>query len=104
MILILDAFLFFAVSYYLIVDISYLRTYDCVHRGTPDGYINFQEYSQQMAYQTKQADQATHEAARSGNQAAAQQSNYKANALRDLTGQSQYANNFDDLYANYQSF
>ena len=57
-----------------------------------------------MAYQTKQAEQQTHDAARRGNQAQAQKSNYKADALRGLSGQSQKAGNFDDLYANYQSF
>ena len=70
-------------------------------RNTIDGYINFAEYSQQMAYQTKQAEQETYEQARRGNQAEAQRSNYKADALRGLSGETRRADNFDDLYANY---
>lgn len=66
-----------------------------------DGFINFAEYSQQMAYQTKQAEQETYEQARRGNAAEAQRSNYKADALRGLSGETRRADNFDDLYANY---
>ena len=71
------------------------------HAYNTDGYINFAEYSQQMAYQTKQAEQETYEQARRGNQAEAQRSNYKADALRGLTGETRRNDNFDDLYANY---
>jgi len=66
-----------------------------------DGYINFAEYSKQMLLQAKQAETATHTAARKGDDATARKEAYRTQALAGLTGESQRVNNFDDLYEVY---
>jgi len=65
-----------------------------------DGFVSFQEYAQQMALQVKQAEAEQKRAAKAGTNTAA--ANTKANALRGLSGQTQQADGFNDLYAKYR--
>jgi len=65
-----------------------------------DGYVGFQEYSQQMSLQVKKAEAEQKRAAQTGQ--GTQAANTKAKALRGLSGQSTQADNFNDLYAKYR--
>mmetsp|Transcript_11155 Transcript_11155/g.20884 ORF Transcript_11155/g.20884 Transcript_11155/m.20884 type:complete len:261 (+) Transcript_11155:157-939(+) len=78
---------------------DYPRFDDFDHDG--DGYINFSEYTQQMAAQAKKAEQDARRAAQSGSQAAAQKAGVKAQAYQGLSGSGRKVDNFDDLYAQY---
>lgn len=64
-----------------------------------DGYVSFQEYTQQMALQAKKAEQ---EKMNAQTQAAAQKAGYKANALKGLSGDAIKSDSFNDLYASYR--
>jgi len=69
-----------------------------------DGYVGFQEYSQQMKLQAQQAEADQRRAQQSGSgsqQAAAKQ---KVHALKGLAGESKQTDNFNDLYANYRKY
>ena len=67
-----------------------------------DGFVSFAEYSKQMALQAKQADKEQKRAAQNGYGAEAQKARNKANALKGLAGQSNNADSFNDLYAQYR--
>ena len=67
-----------------------------------DGYVSFSEYSKQMALQAKQAEKEQKRAAQNGYGAEAQKAKNKATALKGLAGQSNQADGFDDLYAQYR--
>ena len=67
-----------------------------------NGYINFQEYSQQMAVQAKKAEQDKRRAQQSGSTSQQQKANLKAHAYKGLSGEAKVGNDFDDLYAKYR--
>lgn len=67
-----------------------------------DGYVSFSEYSQQMALQSKKAQQEAVYAAQTGQRAQAQKAGVKAHAYAGLSGGGR-ADNFDDLYALYNT-
>lgn len=67
-----------------------------------DGYVSFTEYSKQMSLQAKQAEKEQKRAAQNGYGAEAQKAKNKATALKGLAGQSNRADGFNDLYAQYR--
>mmetsp|Transcript_19177 Transcript_19177/g.26992 ORF Transcript_19177/g.26992 Transcript_19177/m.26992 type:complete len:258 (-) Transcript_19177:1212-1985(-) len=81
-------------------DEDYPRFEDFDH--DKDGYVSFQEYAQQMALQVKKAEAAQKRAQQNGSISAAQKASNKANAVRNLSGETKYADSFNDLYANYR--
>mmetsp|Transcript_61178 Transcript_61178/g.72636 ORF Transcript_61178/g.72636 Transcript_61178/m.72636 type:complete len:248 (-) Transcript_61178:137-880(-) len=74
---------------------DYPRFEDFDHDG--DGYINFQEYAQQMALQVKQAEYDQYTAQQTGQ--GTKEATQKLNSLKGLYGETRKGDNFQDLYA-----
>jgi len=71
---------------------DYPKFKDFDHDG--DGYVSFQEYSQQMALQAQQAELDQLKGGSSGGK-----TDKKAQALKDLYGETQKSGSFNSLYA-----